>query len=128
MLRSQFQPPISGSTFESKQGPPIAKKNGTQVVKSCAWCNYLFETVAPSAKRILINLDETSVRYYYGDKNEDVFKAKRQESRLDKVRQNVSRKDLRACVTHAALIAEDPAVQQLLPQWILGNMNIMLDT
>jgi hypothetical protein len=42
------------------------------------------------------------------------------------LRQNVSRKDMRACVTHAALVAEDPAIQQLLPQWVLGNMSVML--
>ena len=75
---------------------------------------------------MLINLDETAVHYYYGDRKGNVFKKTKNTPEIEALRQNVSRKDMRACVTHAALVAEDPAIQQLLPQWVLGNMSVML--
>jgi hypothetical protein len=67
--------PFLGPLFVSKRGPPILKKNvPPQVLKAWGWMNYLLENIPATKKKVLINLDETAVHYYYGDRKGNVFK------------------------------------------------------
>jgi len=88
--------------------------------------NHIRTLCPENARLTLINLDETAVRYFHGENKGNVIKkAIHPEGSNEKAAQ-ISRKDLRACITHVALVAEDPEVQQVLPPWILGNTNVML--
>jgi hypothetical protein len=40
--------------------------------------------------------------------------------------QRVSCRELRACLTHVAIIASRPDVQRVLPQELLGNQRVLL--
>jgi DDE superfamily endonuclease len=97
-----------------------------EALASWTWMNYLPEHIPSGKKPCLLNLDETSVHYYYGDKKGNVSKTSLHPQGHNAATQKVTRKDMRACVTHAAILAENPEVQQILPQWVLGNTNVML--
>lgn len=71
----------------------------------------------PKHKAILrLNLDETSVCLHQGTGKGNVFI-----SRKRRVTQRVSRQKRRCCITHVALICDQPHIQPLLPQVLVGN-------
>ena len=81
----------------------------------------------PDGKELVVlNLDETCVALYHGDQKGNVI-ARSQRFQPGKTPvQRTSRHEMRACVTHVAIICNNPIVQQFLPQEILGNQHIFL--
>lgn len=90
------------------------------------WVNYLQTQVGSGKEPILVNLDETSVPFYHGDVKGNVVLPRTAGRSRPPVVQHVSRRELRACVTHVSLISNKIAFQQLLPQYILGNKSVLL--
>ena len=86
------------------------------------WSN-LLHVHAPVGKRVLhINMDETSVKLYQdAGKGMLVARARRLRRTPKSLVQNVSRRQLRAALTHAAFICDDPTVQPLLPQVLIAG-------
>lgn len=66
-------------------------------------------------------MDETSVACGYAGLRGTIVKSKS----LSKVTENISLADKRGHVTYAALISNDPVVQRVLPQFIVGRANKM---
>ena len=83
------------------------------------WWNYL-ETQVPADKRSLrINLDETCISLFQGGRPGAVFCSKKRH-RSEPI-EAASLAKRRTCMTHVALICDDPVVQAVLPQFLLGN-------
>ena len=77
----------------------------------------------PAGKRVLkLNMDETSCRLHY-DAKQGVIASElvALEAREGFLAQAVTRGQTRACISHVALLCDDPAVQPKLPQYILAN-------
>ena len=74
-----------------------------------------------------INLDETACRLHCDQKRGLAVCRQRALSRARKAEivQDVSRGKLRGCFTLIAMICDDPSLQPLLPQVILGNEHIL---
>jgi hypothetical protein len=89
--------------------------------------NYLRGQVPEGKEPLLLNLDETAVAFFHGDQkgNLAVRRRRRCGDAAGPV-QRVTRRQLRACLTHVAIIAECDEVQQVWPQWVLGNESVML--
>lgn len=84
------------------------------------WFNY-YSSQVPVGKRMLrINLDETSLCLFQGDRKGTVFISKKRPRDGEPV-QNVPRRKRRCCLTHIALICDVPELQPLLPQLVVGN-------
>jgi hypothetical protein len=75
----------------------------------------------PIGKAVLkVNLDETSVCLFQGDRKGNVFLSKRRVADVEPV-QRVPRGRRRSCMTHIAFICDRQDIQPLLPQVIVGN-------
>lgn len=96
-----------------------------QVDAVWTWWNWLETHVAPGKQVLKINLDETSVRFYYRSKKGLFFPSKRKGKGLQRPRHKTSKGDQRKALTHVGLICNSPEVQVLLPQVILGNCHTL---
>ena len=83
------------------------------------WWNYVCGQIPSGKAALRINIDETSVCLFQGDRKGTVFVDKKR--RRDEPVQNVSRGKRRCCLTHVAFICDKPDLQALLPQFIIGN-------
>ena len=94
------------------------------------WCFCAFKAVAAwqhynylvgcvhGAKRVLrLNLDETSLCFFQGNRKGNVFISKKEPSAA----QRVSLSTKRTFLSHIGIICDDPLIQPVLPQVILGN-------
>lgn len=70
-------------------------------------------------KLLRVNLDETSICLFQGGRAGAVFCSKKR-YRREPV-ESASLKKRRTCMTHVALICDDPSLQPVLPQFLLGN-------
>lgn len=74
----------------------------------------------PEGKAILrVNLDETSVCLFQGDRKGTVF-VKRKRRQSEPV-QKVARGKRRCCLTHVAMVCDSTEIQPKLPQVVIGN-------
>lgn len=90
------------------------------------WFNY-YEAHVPAGKELVIlNLDETCVAFFHGDRKGNVIARSKKFWPGKTPVQRASRHEQRACVTHVAIIANNQEVQQYLPQEILGNQHVLL--
>ena len=69
-----------------------------------------------------MNLDETSVCLYQGDRPGTVFAPRKRKAPTQKV----SRGRRRACLTHVGLVCDSVEFQPHMPQYIIGNTNMFL--
>ena len=90
------------------------------------WHNFLETNVPDGKELVLLNLDETCVPLFHGDQKGNVIARRRKGDPQQQPVQKATRREMRACVTHVAVIASAPAVQQLLPQDVLGNCSVLL--
>jgi len=90
------------------------------------WTNYVLTQVPEDKDPVLLNLDETSVALYHGDQKGNVVARTRSFLPHRTPVQRDSRKDLRACLTRVATVCDRPDAQQVLPQELLGNTNVLL--
>lgn len=81
------------------------------------WYNHLCSEI-PSEKKVLrVNLDETAICVFQGDVKGNVLVARKTMSAVQHVSHGVRRRFL----THVALVCDDPLIQQVLPQFVIGN-------
>ena len=86
------------------------------------WHNHLCSAV-PSGKRVLlVNLDEAAICAFQGDVKGNVLVARKAMAAA----QRVSHGERRRFLTHVALLCDDPTVQKLLPQFLIGNEHTIL--
>ena len=89
-----------------------------QAFAAWRWWNF-YESRAPEGKTLLrLNLDETSLCVYQGDVKGAVFVSRLRASTL---KQHVPRAKRRRNVTLVATVCDNPSIQHLLPQFIIGN-------
>ena len=93
-----------------------------QVLASWQWSNCLHAQAPPSQEVLRINMDETSIRLYQdAGKGLLVARACRQRHTPRGLVQKVTRSKLRAALTHAALLCDDPEAQRALPQLLIAG-------
>ena len=68
-----------------------------------------------------LNLDETSISLFQGGGKGTLFHPRKRQGPRGEPVQVASRQQRRLCMTHVAIICDDPAVQPLLPQFFIGN-------
>ena len=91
----------------------------TQAVAAWRWYNYVSSQVPPEKEVLRLNLDETSVRLFHGDRKGNVFVSPKR-PREEPI-QRVSCWKRRCCMTHVGLICDQTHIQPRLPQIIIGN-------
>lgn len=97
-----------------------------QAVAAWQWFNHLASRVPAQRSLLRINIDETSVCLFQGTGKGTVFHSKKRGGLNPEPTQPASRKRKRTCLTHVAVICDNPRLQPLLPQYIIGNCNTFL--
>ena len=90
------------------------------------WYNNLAGRMSGGRKILRINLDETSVCLFQGTGKGTVFYSRKRQAPSGEPVQPASRKNRRTCLTHVGVICDDPALQPLLPQYVIGNFATFL--
>ena len=94
-----------------------------QALHAWAWWN-LYEESVPEGQRLLaINMDETAIRFFVQHRGLCTRRARH--GRDPVATQQVSRKDMRACLTHVAFACADAGVQRFLPHIFIGNEHVL---
>ena len=88
----------------------------TQAFAAWQWANYSFSQVPPGRRTLRVNFDETAVCLFQGAGRGNVFLRK-----SDPAVQHVPIAKRRTYLTHVAFVCDDPAIQPLLPQVVIGN-------
>ena len=83
------------------------------------WFQFLRSRVPPNRQVLRLNLDETSIRFWYLPRM-GLRRPKRQMPRTGFTRQ-ASRSQLRKAFSHVAIICDDTSLQPHLPQVLLVN-------
>ena len=111
--------------------PKMARKRNmfhrgaAQVLAVYQWWNYLV-SLCPSDKTVLrLNLDETAVRLYQSPAKGLMFRPLHGEKRRKRRISQASRKQQRACITHVAIVCDNPEIQARLPHVIIGNHSVL---
>ena len=99
------------------RGPkPILNFEVCAVLQWFAW----LRRECPHGKKILrLNLDESSVKLFMPYGRGHIVRLGARAKR--RVKQPASRKEMRLCVTFVGIICDDPSIQPVLPQIILGS-------
>ena len=90
------------------------------VFQACAvwqWWNYLRSEVPPEKTPLRVNIDETVLCLFQGGSKGTNFNAK---APCD-LAQNVKLSTLRCYMTHVAVVCDEPNLNRILPQFIIGN-------
>ena len=108
--------------YLSYKGGP---ENGPTFCEAAAfwrWSNCV-HSLAPAAKRrLLVNMDETSVRLHQSPADGHLVQSAVMQKQLPKsLLQDVSTGSLRGCMTLVAFVCNDPDVQRCLPQVLLAS-------
>ena len=90
------------------------------------WHNHLESSVVGGRKLLRINIDETSVCLFQGTGKGTVLYSRKRQPPSGEPLQPASRKKRRSCLTHVGVICDDPALQPLLPQYVIGNFATFL--
>ena len=90
------------------------------------WRNYVVSNVEQGNHAVVLNLDETSVPFHQGERKGNAVARQRHYDPDTAAVQRLTRRELRACVTHVAIVADDAEVQAALPQEVLGNKSVLL--
>ena len=103
-----------------KTAPFLSLRFALKATAVWQWFRFLVGQVPPTKKTLLLNLDETSIRFWYEPRQGLRVRAKAEAGGRGPARQ-ASRGQLRKAVTHVAIICDDTALQAQLPQVILMN-------
>lgn len=96
---------------------PARPTHPCEAFASWQWWNYACGHV-PACKCVLrINMDETAVCLYQGGARGNIFIGMADAA----VAQNVTRAQTRTYFTHVAFICDQPRLQPLMPQFLIGN-------
>ena len=85
------------------------------------WWNCAAASMPAGRAPLRINLDETSIALFQGHSKGNVFFRKRKRAPDTEPLQKASLATKRTCFTHVGLICDEPALQPLLPQVLIGN-------
>lgn len=100
--------------------PPPAPRIQSQAFVAWQWYNYAEREASALGRTILrVNLDETSLCLFPGRTRGNVFVSKKRS--LVEGRQTVAKWKKRCCLTHVAVICDQPTAQPRMPQFIVGN-------
>ncbi len=80
--------------------------------------------MVPPKRPLWINTDETSVLYTFGGQRGNVVRKRRRPEGAPEPVERLRRGEQRAAVTYVAFICTNAAVQQCLPQILLGNKHV----
>ena len=123
-------PPLCGNTNWGHQAAPTflsrADKSPElgEALAVWQWWN-CYEAHVPIGKKPLrLNMDETAVRYHMPP-GRGLISSAAASSLSPRVVQHASRMQQRACLTHVAFVCDQPAIQPLLPQIVLGNEHVL---
>ena len=81
------------------------------------WSNYWHSQIPAGRRPLRLNLDETAICLFQGGGKGNVFVTKS----AARVGQHATRGQRRTYLSHVAVICDEPAIQPLLPQVIIGN-------
>ena len=84
---------------------------------SWQWWNYLQSHVPPGKTPLRINFDETSICLFQGGGKGTVFMSRKQH----RPKQKVPKERSRQYMTLVAFVCDQPMIQPLLPQHLIGN-------
>ena len=88
------------------------------------WNNYL-ESQCPSGRRVLhINLDETGLELFNGDVHGNIFFKRSYRHLVPEPQQRANTEAQKTALTHVAMVCNEPSVQPLLPQVLLGPEHV----
>jgi len=91
-----------------------------KAMASWQWFHFLVGQVPPLRKVLVLNLDETSIRFWYQPRLGLRGRGRDKPRGAGPARQ-ASRAQLRKALTHVAIICDDVALQPYLPQVLLVN-------
>ena len=91
-----------------------------QAFASWQWANYVFSQVPPGKRVLRVNFDETAICLFQGAGRGNVFLAK-----TDPAVQHVPLGKRRTFLTHVGFVCDDPIIQPLLPQVVVGNEHMI---
>ena len=92
--------------------------------KACAvwqWWNYLRSEVPPEKTPLRVNIDETVLCLFQGGSKGNLFLAKAPREPV----QNVTLSTRRCYMTHVAVVCDEPHLNRILPQFIIGNFHTL---
>ena len=81
------------------------------------WANFCFSQIPPGVRPLRINFDETAVCLFQGGGPGNLFLSKTDPCAA----QHATQAQRRTYLTHVALACDDPEIQPLLPQVVIGN-------
>ena len=94
-----------------------------QVEAVWTWFRFLMSRIPPGKKPIVLNLDETCVRYFYAPREGLTVADMKQDSHshpLSQVFRNTTSAQMKRCISHIAIVAAEPQYQAQLPQIFLA--------
>ena len=91
------------------------------------WWNCAAASMPAGRAPLRINLDETSIALFQGHSKGVAFFRKRKHAPDTEPLQKASLATKRTCFTHVGLICDEPALQPLLPQVLIGNEQTFLE-
>lgn len=93
----------------------------TKAFNCWSWHRYLC-TQCPAGKTVLnINCDESSIAYWYGSEKGNICVSKKQYAKEGEPVQKATLAEMRLHLTYVCFICDDPTIQPLLPQILIGN-------
>ena len=96
----------------------------TQARVAWQWFNYYESKISTGKRMIRMNLDETPICMYMGGSNGCVARKLDTQARRTEPRETVERRMKRTYMTHVALLCDEPRLQPVLPQVLVGNPTV----
>ena len=103
-----------------------SRVRASEVMSIWQWCRFLKSRILPPKQVLLLNLDETSIKFYYQPKRGLRLRRSLKRTAMDYFTgRNVSRSQMRKAFTHIAIVADDPEVQKHLPQICIVSARVV---
>ena len=99
--------------------PTIDQFSSTQPVAVWQWCRFWHRQVPEAVSPLLLNLDETCIRFFYTPRVGMRLRGRRRGPKGTSHVRHSTRAQLRKALTHVAVICDDPALQPTIPQILL---------
>ena len=92
------------------------------------WFNWVADQIPANKQPLILNMDETQCKKFYNSKDgviagEPLARAAKKGEKA----QQVTLRDTKAALSLVAVLCNDEHIQRVLPQFILGNENILPD-
>ena len=100
-----------------------------KVIAAWCWCNFSHSQIGPARHALRVNVGETPSAMFFGDDSGLLVPpaAMNRRAALQQLWKRVPRKHLRGAFTWVCRISNRPEVQRCLPQFLIGNMAILLE-